>query len=114
MFNGAMIFAIFLVGAWGLVVKRHLIKKVIALNIISSAIVILFIYLGSLQGASAPILVDSVSNIVDPIPQALMLTAIVVGVCTTALALVLAYKIYRAYQTLDLTEIERAAEHDNE
>ncbi len=114
MFNGAMIFAIFLVGAWGLVVKRHLIKKVIALNIISSAIVILFIYLGSLQGASAPILVDGVSNIVDPIPQALMLTAIVVGVCTTALALVLAYKIYRVYQTLDLTEIERAAEHDNE
>lgn len=114
MFNGAMIFAIFLVGAWGLVVKRHLIKKVIALNIISSAIVILFIYLGSLQGASAPILVDGVSNIVDPIPQALMLTAIVVGVCTTALALVLAYKIYRVYQTLDLTEIERTAEHDNE
>lgn len=114
MFNGAMIFAIFLVGAWGLVVKRHLIKKVIALNIISSAIVILFIYLGSLQGASAPILVDGVSNIVDPIPQALMLTAIVVGVCTTALALVLAYKIYRVYQTLDLTEIERNAEHDNE
>ncbi len=114
MFNGAMIFAIFLVGACGLVVKRHLIKKVIALNIISSAIVILFIYLGSLQGASAPILVDGVSNIVDPIPQALMLTAIVVGVCTTALALVLAYKIYRVYQTLDLTEIERNAEHDNE
>ena len=114
MFNGAMIFAIFLVGAWGLVVKRHLIKKVIALNIISSAIVILFIYLGSLQGASAPILVDGVSNIVDPIPQALMLTAIVVGVCTTDLALVLAYKIYRVYQTLDLTEIERTAEHDNE
>jgi multicomponent Na+:H+ antiporter subunit C len=91
---------------WGLLQKRNLIKKIIALSIMNSGIVILFIYGGSLSGKNAPILVKGVSDIVDPLPQALMLTAIVVGVCLTALALALVYKVYQHYHTLDIAQIE--------
>ena len=78
-----------------------------ALNIINSSVVILFIYKGSLSGNLAPILTEGQKDIVDPVPQALMLTAIVVGLCITALALVLIYRLYRFYNTLDITEIEK-------
>lgn len=111
---GYLIIALFLLGVWGLIYKHNLIKKVIALNIINSAIVVLFVYQGSLSGQLAPILVEGVNNVVDPLPQALMLTAIVVGVCLTALALVLVYKIYQEYHTHDIRKIEAIIQHDNE
>jgi len=104
-----LILILFLLGVFGIVLCRNLIKKVIALNIINSALIILFIYLGSLSGKDAPILLDQTGIIVDPVPQALMLTAIVVGICVTALALSLVYKLYKAYGTLDIQEIEKKA-----
>jgi len=94
-------------GILGIVLSNNLIKKVMALNIINSSIVIIFIYKGSLSGSLAPILTEGEKNIVDPVPQALMLTAIVVGICITALALVLIYRLFRLYNTLDITEIEK-------
>ena len=96
-----------LVGMWGLLSKRNLIKKVIALSLINSAIVILFLHGGAFSGKSAPILVEGITDIVDPLPQALMLTAIVVGVSITALALTLVYQMYQRYHTLDIIEIEK-------
>lgn len=112
MVAGGLILVIFLLGAWGLLAKRNVIKKVMALNIINSAVIMAFIYIGSQSGTSAPILVEGVTDIVDPIPQALMLTAIVVGICTTALALTLIYKMYQKYHSLDIVEIERQLRHD--
>ena len=104
-----LILALFLLGVWGLVQKRNLIKKVIALSLVSSALVILFVYLGSLSGSTAPILLAGLtgSEVVDPLPQALTLTTIVIGVCLTALALVLVARIYRRYGTLDIRCIEK-------
>lgn len=104
---GYLIIGLFLIGLWGLLTKRNLIKKVIALSIINSSIVIMFVYLGSLSGTTAPILVEGVTDIVDPIPQALMLTAIVVGICLTSLALALIYKMYQQYHTHDIATIEQ-------
>ena len=114
MITGYLILALLLVGVWGLIRKRNLIKKVIALSIINSAIVILFVYGGSFSGRNAPILIGGITDIVDPIPQALMLTAIVVGICLTALALALVYRMYQRYQTLDIANIERQIEQDHE
>ena len=94
-------------GILGIILSGNLIKKIMALNIINSSIVIIFIYKGSLSGNLAPILTEGQKDIVDPVPQALMLTAIVVGICITALALVLTYRLYRIYNTLDITEIEK-------
>ena len=114
MYAGYLIIALFVLGVWGLLHKRNLIKKVIALSIMNSAIVILFIYGGSLSGKNAPILIGEIADIVDPLPQALMLTAIVVGVCLTALALALVYKMYQRYHTLDISQIEAIIRQEDE
>ncbi len=103
-----LIGAIFLVGLWGVISIPNLVKKVVALSIANSAIILFFIYFGSLSGEEAPILIEGASRPVDPLPQALMLTAIVVGVCIVALALLLVYRLYLRYGTLDIREIERA------
>jgi multicomponent Na+:H+ antiporter subunit C len=102
-----LILVLFFLGVWGMIRKQNMIKKVIAMNISSAAGVSLFIYLGSLSGKSAPILVGEISSIVDPLPQALMLTAIVVWVCTTAFSLALAYRIFRHYGTANIGFIEK-------
>lgn len=111
---GYFILVLLLVGVWGLIRKRNLIKKVIALSIINSAIVMLFLYSGSYSGRNAPILIGGTTDIVDPVPQALMLTAIVVGICLTALALALVYRMYQRYHTLDITKIEAQVEQEYE
>lgn len=112
--TGFLIIALFVLGVWGIIRKRNLIKKVIALNLINSSIIILFLYTGSLSGKNAPILVKGIADIVDPLPQALMLTAIVVGICITALALALVYHMYRRYHTLDIASIEAQVHQDDE
>ena len=103
-----LIGALFLVGLYGIVSKPNMIKKVMGLSIANSAIVLLFVYFGSFSGRTAPI-VGSEEPMVDPVPQALMLTAIVVGICVVALALVLVYRLYIRYRTLDMRVIERKA-----
>ena len=103
-----LIGAIFIVGIWGVISIPNLVKKVVALSIANSAIILFFIYFGSLSGEGAPILVEGTTQPVDPLPQALMLTAIVVGVCVIALALVLVYRLYRRHGTLDIRELEAA------
>ena len=103
-----LIGALFLVGIWGVTVKPNLVKKVMALSIANSAIVLLFVYYGSLSGTTAPI-IGAEGTMVDPLPQALMLTAIVVGICAVALALVLVYSLHRRYGTLDIRAIEKEA-----
>lgn len=99
--------SILLVGIWGLLAHRNLIKKVVALSIMNSAVILLFILAGSTVGVRAPILTGETLPFVDPIPQALMLTAIVVGVALTALALALTVRLFERFKTLDSREIER-------
>ena len=103
-----LIGAIFLVGLWGIMNKANMVKKVMALNIANSAIILLFVYYGSFSGVTAPIEGTS-SEMVDPLPQALMLTAIVVGICVMALSMVLVYRLYLKFGTLDMRLIEKKA-----
>lgn len=103
-----LIGAIFLIGLRGVMNKANMVKKVMGLSIANSAIILLFVYYGSMSGNTAPI--EGTGEImVDPLPQALMLTAIVVGVCVIALALVLVYRLYLKFHTLDMREVERRA-----
>lgn len=76
------------------------------LYIMDAGVILYFVSVGYRSGASAPILDKGVEKVVDPIPQALMLTAIVIGICVTALALSIAVKIYEKYQTLDIQELK--------
>jgi multicomponent Na+:H+ antiporter subunit C len=111
-----LVLLLFLVGILGLLARRNLIKKVFALGIMNTAAVILFTMEGSAIGSAAPLLESggaaSGPPHVDPVPQALMLTAIVVGVCVTALALALAYRLYAEYGTLDSELLRGKVDHE--
>ena len=109
-----LIAGIFLVGLWGVIGASNIITKVIGLSIASNGVIMFFIAFGSLSGDTAPINVGAGDTPVDPIPQALMLTAIVVGICIVAVALVLAYRLYRRTGTLDIDEIERTVWRDED
>lgn len=109
-----LIIILFLLGLGGIILKDNLVKKVIALNIFNSSIVILFVYYGSFSGSEVPILIQGVKAIVDPLPQALMLTAIVIGICLTAVALVLIQRIYGYFHTLSIRKIERKANRSDD
>ena len=103
-----LIGALFIVGLYGVVSQRNMIKKIMGLSIASSSIVLLFVYFGSVSGATAPIM-GSEEPMVDPLPQALMLTAIVVSICVVSLALLLVYRLYMRHKTLDISVIEQRA-----
>jgi len=105
MIERLILFLLFLLGFWGILAKRNVIKKIISLNLINSAVVILFVLEGSRIGDNVPIMEEGISRVVDPVPQALMLTAIVIGVCVTALSLALAFRLYKATGTFHIDEI---------
>lgn len=98
---------LFILGIGGLIYKNNLVKKVMALHILNSSMVLFFVYIGSRRGTTAPIMEEGVKKVVDPLPQALMLTAIVIGICLTAFALSLVLRLYEKYRTLDVGEIEK-------
>ncbi|MEA1963587.1 MAG: cation:proton antiporter subunit C [Candidatus Aerophobetes bacterium] len=105
-------FLILFIGVWGMVSKENVIKKIIGLNITNSAVILFFILVGHHYGSTAPIMEKGVKDVVDPLPQALMITTIVIGICLTSLALALALKIYRKYNTLNISRIEKLAKDE--
>jgi multicomponent Na+:H+ antiporter subunit C len=94
-----------LIGLYGMMVKQNLMKKVFGLNIFQGAIILFFIVHAYKHGATVPVLDDAIgtdpSRYVNPIPHGLMLTAIVVSVATTGVALALLIRIYRTFGTID-------------
>jgi multicomponent Na+:H+ antiporter subunit C len=94
---------LFLIGLYTLITRKNLIKKIIGLNIMDTSVFLFFISLGSVEGGKAPVVLPGSENVVyvNPLPQALILTAIVVAVSITAFALALAVKLYEDYGTLD-------------
>jgi len=107
MIERLLLLALFLVGFWGILAKKNIIKKIFGLTLINSSAVLLFVIEGSRVGEHTPIMEEGISHVVDPVPQALMLTAIVIGVCVTALALALAYRLFKAAGTFSIDEIRR-------
>ncbi len=109
-----LVILLFCIGLWGILVSRSLVRKVISLSILNSAVVILFILSGRLDGVRTPILsAGQEGTVVDPLPQALMLTAIVIGLSVTAVALILSVKLYRACGSLDIKEIEESVDESS-
>ena len=101
-------FILFLVGLYGLITRRNLIKIVISLSIMEFSIFLLLAMIGYIENGIAPIVLpDKVGQTyVDPLPQAMVLTAIVIGLATTALLLAIAIRLYRKYGTFDIREIK--------
>ncbi len=100
---------LFVFGLYGLFTNRNVIKMIISLNIMELGLNIFIISIGFVYDGVAPIVTSSNTNgllFVDPLPQALVLTAIVIGVGTTALALAIAKSMYNKYHTYNLDEME--------
>ena len=104
--NYAVAMILFCVGFYTLIMRRNVIKKIIGLNIMETSVFLFLVSIGYLEGGIAPIVVPGAEplKMVNPIPQALILTGIVIAVSTTALALSLAIKLYKHYGTLNVDE----------
>ncbi len=112
-FNYWIYVALMMIGFYAMIGKKNLVKKLIGMNIFQTAIILMFVSAGVKQGARIPILdkyevlkhgVD-VASVVNPLPHVLMLTAIVVSVSVTGVALAILQRIYREYGTLEEGEI---------
>lgn len=98
-------FFVALAGVYGLIYSRHLVKSVIFLNVIQTAVVLIFVMLSRRSGTGLPILGTGTEPMIDPLPQALMITAIVIGAATTALALMMSVKIFHFYGSLQWRDV---------
>lgn len=105
LYNYWIVILLMLVGLYIVIAQGNLIKKIIGLNIFQTSIFIFYISAGKVQGGSAPILSDSITVYSSPLPHVLILTAIVVGIATTALALSLTVRIKEEYGSVEEQDI---------
>jgi multicomponent Na+:H+ antiporter subunit C len=105
----ALCFALFLVGLYGILTKRDLIKIILSSGIMGYACNLMLVLFGYQHGAVYPILEKGrpAGAMVDPLPQALVLTSIVIELGVTALLAALAIRLYQKYRTYDIAEIRR-------
>ena len=100
-----------LIGLYAVIFKRNLIKIIIGITLIESGVNLFLITLGFRSNSTAPIYTSSAGGIMSlPVPQALTLTSIVIGVAVLALMLTLVVQIYRHYLTLDVRKIREDEE----
>ena len=102
--------ALLVIGLYGMLAKPNLVRKLMAMNILQVAVIMFFISLAAKSGATVPIALEGdearvATAYVNPLPHALMLTAIVVSVSTTGVALALLIRIHRRYGTLNEVEL---------
>lgn len=107
-YGEAVAMILFVIGFANLLLQKNLIKKIIGLNIMDSAVYLFLAEKGYISGRAVPIVVNGVQDVeayINPIPSGLVLTGIVVSVSVSALMLSLTIRLYRRYHTLDLDEI---------
>ena len=114
-YGEAVAMILFGIGFSNLLFQKNLIKKIIGLNIMDTAIYLFLAEKGYIAGRVAPIIIDgdqSVDRYINPIPSGLVLTGIVVSVSVTAVMLSLTIRLYQRYHTVDLDEISTALERE--
>jgi len=102
-------FGLILIGLYIILTKHNLIKMIIGISIMDTGVNLLLIAIGYIKKGTAPIFSKTglnPQNMVDPVPQALVLTAIVIGVAVLAMALSLAIRLYQHYGTLNMRKIK--------
>ena len=106
-YNYWLVIIIMMTGFYTVISHGNLIKKIVGLNIFQVSVFFLYISIGNVKDGAAPILEESISLYSNPLPHVLILTAIVVGVATTALGLALVVRIKEAYGTIEEEEIHK-------
>ena len=114
-YNYWVFIGLVMIGMYALIAKRNLVKKIIGMNIVQTAVILFYVSIGAKQGKTIPIIdaghgADAhhavrAIDYINPLPHVLMLTAIVVSVATLGVALALAIKVHQQYGTLEEDEI---------
>lgn len=107
LFNYWIVILLMMLGFYVVISRGNLIKKLVGLGVFQTSVFILYISMGVVRGGTAPILASGPQLYSNPLPHVLILTAIVVGVATTAVGLALVVRIHRAYGSIDEDEIHR-------
>lgn len=103
-------FLLILMGLYGALTNRNMLRIIVSFTVANTGVNLVLIAVGYMHGRTAPILdktvpvADAVKRIIDPVPQALVLTAIVIGLGITAMMLTYAYKLYEARGSLDISK----------
>ncbi len=115
LWNYQVVIVLMMIGLYIVIARDNLVKKMMGLNIFQVAAIMFYVSMGKVTGGTAPIIPEGGHDVLysNPLPHVLMLTAIVVGVATTALGLALVVRIYEDYGTAEedeIYEMERDAE----
>ena len=106
-YNYWIVVVLMMIGFYIVIAHGNLIKKIVGLSIFQTSVFIFYISMAKVDGGTAPILADGIEQYSNPLPHVLILTAIVVGIATTALGLALAVRIKEAYGSIEEEEIQQ-------
>jgi len=107
LYNYWVVIFLMMTGLYVVISRGNLVKKIIGLNIFQVSVIMFYVSMGKVRGGTAPIKAEGFEIYSNPLPHVLMLTAIVVGVATTSLALALVVRINEAYGTIEEDEIRK-------
>ena len=105
LYNYWVVIFLMMTGFYIVISRDNLIKKIIGLNIFQTSVFLLYISIGKVEGGTAPILTKDAAAYSNPLPSVLILTAIVVGIATTSVALALVVRIHESYGSIEEDEI---------
>jgi len=114
LYNYWIVIVLMMLGFYIVIAKPNLVKKIIGLSIFQTSVFILYISMGNVEGGTAPIVDDRFSLYSNPLPHVLILTAIVVGVATTALGLALTVRIHRDWGSINEDKIEHRIKQEQD
>ena len=106
LYNYWIVVVLMMIGFYIVIAHGNLVKKIVGLTIFQTSVFIFYISMAKIEGGTAPILVEGASRYSNPLPHVLILTAIVVGIATTALGLALAVRIREAYGSIEEEDIQ--------
>jgi multicomponent Na+:H+ antiporter subunit C len=108
--NYWVVMVLMMIGLYTVISQANLVKKIIGLNIFQVSVFVFFITMGKVRDGTAPILAPGYETYTNPLPSVLILTAIVVGVATTAMGLALLVRIHHAYGSVDEDAVKKMDE----
>ena len=113
--NYYLVIILMMLGFYAVIARGNMVKKMVGLNIFQTSVFMLYISVGKIDGGTAPILTgDPASVYSNPLPHVLILTAIVVGVATTAVGYALIIRVYEAYGTIEDDEVAALIDSDQD
>jgi multicomponent Na+:H+ antiporter subunit C len=105
-YNYWIVIVLMMTGFYLVIARPNMVKQLIGLSLFQASMFILYISFAYVSGGSAPILVEGEESYANPLPHVLILTAIVVGISTTAVGLALVVRIHQAFGTIEENEIQ--------